>query len=167
MSNQSFAELLGSVLDAHDVSPGAAARALKTMGLKIDRGTLIRWRNGENTPSLDKREVISRLPRAIGMSPADEAEFIRAAGEALGFEVRPRRARPRPATAIPQRIHFGADVLPPFAGRETELALLLALTQDGQSALITGLGGVGKTRLAPAASRCWSSAPCARRHARR
>ena len=130
------------------MSPGEAARGLRARGLKIDRGTLNRWRNGENTPSVDKLEVLRYLPDALGMSPAEKGEFLRAAGRALGFSVIAERLRPAPLTTLAQRIHFGAEVLPPFAGRQTELARLQELVRDQQSVLITGLGGMGKTRLA-------------------
>ncbi|HRN68529.1 MAG TPA: AAA family ATPase [Promineifilum sp.] len=144
-----FSDLLSDALDARGVSPGEAARALKGMGLKIDRGTLTRWRNGETTPSLDKLDVVRRLPDALGMTSAERAAFLREAGRLLDFAlVRERRPRPVAAVVLPQRIHFGADVLPPFAGRVAELALLQECVRDGRSVLITGLGGVGKTRLA-------------------
>jgi len=144
-----FSDLLSDALDARGVSPGEAARALKGMGLKIDRGTLTRWRNGETTPSLDKLDVIRRLPDALGMTSAERAAFLREAGRLLDFAlVRERRPRPVAAVALAQRIHFGADVLPPFAGRAAELALLQECVRAGRSVLITGLGGVGKTRLA-------------------
>lgn len=130
------------------MSAGEVAHKLRGEGFKIDRGTLIRWMKAQNTPSLSKRHVIGRLPRAIGMSPVEETEFIRDAGEALGFEIRPRRSPGRPAVAVAQRIHFGADSLPPFAGRAKELAELQRLVINRRSVLITGLAGVGKTRLA-------------------
>ena len=75
-----FADLLSDALDARGMSPGEAARALKAMGLKIDRGTLTRWRNGETAPSLDKLDVIRRLPDALGMTSAERAAFLRDAG---------------------------------------------------------------------------------------
>jgi len=148
MTSRSFAEILSESLDAHGLSPGQAADNLRRDGYKIDRGTLTRWRNGQSIPSLNKRDVIKGLPQAIGMSPAEAAEFTRLAGAVLGFEAWPRRSRPRPAAAIPQRIHFGAEMLPPFAGRANELAELQRLVIGRRSVLITGLAGVGKTRLA-------------------
>ncbi len=144
-----FSELLSDALDARGVSPGEVARALKGMGLKIDRGTLTRWRNGETTPSLDKLDAVRRLPDALGMSSAERATFLHDAGRLLGFAlVRERRSPPSAAEALPQRIHFGADDLPPFAGRVAELALLQSRVRAGQPVLITGMGGMGKTRLA-------------------
>src|SRR5690606_17668949 len=143
-----FAEILSDALDSRGLSPGNAARSLRSDGFQIDRGTLTRWRNDQSTPSITKREVIGRLPRAIGMTPAEEAEFLRATGEALGFDVRPLRSHSRSTVPIPQRIHYGVEVLPPFAGRERELAELQRVVISRRSALITGLAGVGKTRLA-------------------
>lgn len=149
IDHHTFYDLLSDALDEHGMSPGEVARALKGMGLKIDRGTLTRWRNGETTPSADKIEVVRRLPDALGMSLAKRSEFLRDAGRLLDFAlVREQHSPPPAAVALPQRIHFGADVLPPFAGREVELAILQQRVRSGQSVLITGLGGVGKTRLA-------------------
>lgn len=148
MNSHTFAELLTHTLDTHGMSPGEAARALKALGVKIDRGTLTRWRNGETVPSIDKLEAIRRLPDVLGMSSAERAAFLQAAGQALDFAVMRERPRPGSAIVLAQRIHFGAEVLPPFAGREAELALLQKRVRNRQSVLITGMGGVGKTRLA-------------------
>lgn len=149
MTSKTFAEILSDALDAHGVSPGRAAQNLRRDGYHINRGTLDRWRKGAHNPDITRmRDVITRLPRALGMTPAEEAEFIRAAGEAIGLDLRPSRGRPRSATVIPQRIHFGADMLPPFAGRDRELAALQRQVIAKRSVLITGPAGVGKTRLA-------------------
>jgi tetratricopeptide (TPR) repeat protein len=146
MTRESFAEILSGAMDALGVTPGEAAAALHRMGLKINRSTLNRWAKGEVTPSLAKIEVVRHLPDAIGLSPAEKENFLRAAGQALGFPlVEEPRAQP---VVLPHRLHFGADDLPPFAGREVELAELQRLVLRRQSVLITGLGGMGKTRLA-------------------
>lgn len=146
MTNDSFAQLFSDALDVRGVSPGEAARELDRMGLKIHRGTLSRWRNGETVPGTDKINVLRALPDALGMSPAEKATFLRAAGATLGFPL--IRAGRSVAPAIPQRIHFGAGDLPPFAGRAAEMAELRRLVLNRRPVLITGLGGVGKTRLA-------------------
>lgn len=148
MTKGTFAELFSDTLDRRGMSPGEAAAELARLGLKVHRGTLTRWRNGETEPSVAKLAVLRALPDAIGLSADEKAEFQRAAGAALGFPIAPERRRAAEPAAIPQRIHFGADDLPPFAGRAAELAGLQRLVLARRSVLITGLGGVGKTRLA-------------------
>ena len=148
MRSSSFAEILSDTLDAHGMSPGEAARALKGLGVKIDRGTITRWRNGDTVPSVDKLEAIRRLPDVLGLSSAERDAFLQAASQALDFAITRERPRPGSPVALAQRIHFGADPLPPFAGREAELDLLQKRVRNLQSVLITGLGGIGKTRLA-------------------
>ncbi len=143
-----FAELFSAALDAHAMSPGEAARLLRARGLTIDRGTLNRWRNGETTPRVDKLDVVRALPDALGMMPGEKAAFLRDAGRALGLSLVAERPRPAPLSPVAQRVHYGADVLLPFAGREKELARLRQLVVGHTSVLITGMAGVGKTRLA-------------------
>ncbi len=143
-----FADLLSDALDSRGMSSGEAARELRRFGLKIDRGTLIRWRNGENMPSVAKRTVLRQIPRVVGLSPAEETAFLAAASRALGFDIDPDRGRRGPARTIPQRLHFGDESLSPFAGREMELAELERLVLRRRSVIITGMGGAGKTRLA-------------------
>lgn len=146
MTRKPFAQLLSDALDARGVTPGEAAASLRRIGVTVHRGTLIRWRNGETTPSADKLAAVRRLPDAIGLAPAEKETFLRAAGRALGITlVEEQRAEP---VILPQRLHYGADDRPPFAGRAAELAELQRLVGRRRSVLITGLGGMGKTRLA-------------------
>jgi len=93
-------------------------------------------------------EVVRSLPEAIGLSGVEKEAFLRAAGRALGIATSEMYPREKWTPIFPQRIHFGADALPPFAGRQKELSLLHRLVRNRQSVLISGLGGVGKTRLA-------------------
>ncbi len=153
MTANSFAELLADALNARGMTPGDVARSLKAAGFKIDRGTIRRWLISEHAPGHDSLEMVRRLPRIIGLSPADEAAFLRTADKLLGFDADRFVPYIREPVAIPQRIHFGADELPPFAGRAAELAELRRLILNKQPVLITGLGGVGKTRLAQEALR--------------
>ena len=148
MTNLTFAELLSDALDRRGISPGEAAAELARRGVKIHRGTLARWRSGESVPSVDKLDALRRLPDAIGLSTTEKAEFLRAAGAALGFPLGREGRQTVEITAIPQRIHFGAEDLPPFAGREAELAELKRLVLQRRPVMITGLAGIGKTRLA-------------------
>lgn len=147
MSSRTFAEILAEAADAHGASMGQLANRLRRLGVVVHRGTLTRWLNGDNCPSFEKLEVLQHLPEAIGLSPDERDEFYRAVSRAVGFSVggQPRAGQ---TTALPQRLHFGADDLPPFAGRAAELAELQRHILNRQSVVITGLGGVGKTRLA-------------------
>ncbi len=148
MTTASFAELLNDALNARGVTPGEVARALKAMGFKINRGTIRRWLRDEHAPGHDSLEIVRRLPQVIGLSPVDEATFLRSAGELLGLDAQRFAAYAGETVPIPQRIHFGADDLPPFAGRAAELTELRRALGSGHSVLITGMGGMGKTRLA-------------------
>lgn len=148
MTNLTFAELLSNALDRRGFSPGEAAAELARRGVKVHRGTLARWRNGDTVPSVDKLAVLRHLPDAIGLTAAEKAEFLRVAGTALGFSLGREVHQPVEMAAIPQRIHFGAGDLPPFAGREAELAELQRLVLQRRPVMITGLAGIGKTRLA-------------------
>lgn len=148
MTSTSFAQLLNDAINVRGVTPGEVSRALKAMGFKIDRGTIRRWLRDEHAPGHDSLEIVRRLPQVIGLSPVDEATFLRSAGELLGLDAQRFAAYAHETAPIPQRIHFGADDLPPFAGRAAELAELRRSIGSGQSVLITGMGGMGKTRLA-------------------
>ncbi len=148
MIGESFAELLSDVLAHRGVTPGEVAAALRRRGLKVHRGTIIRWCNGDTRPSMAKLPIVKRLPEVLGLSTTERQVFLLAAGRALDFSLTPEAEHRDAATALAQRIHFGADVLPPFAGRENELARLQKVIRARQSVLITGLGGIGKTRLA-------------------
>lgn len=142
MSDRSFAELLAAALDDAGVSRSRAAELLS-----INRSTLHRWLAG-GRPLPSQRHALARLPAQLGMSPSAEARFLSEVAEALGFALR------RPAPGAPSqpvlhhRLHFGSDHLPPFAGRAAELAELRRFVLGRRSVVITGLGGVGKTRLA-------------------
>ena len=151
MATKTFAEILSEAMDARGWTPGELAAKLKQRGSKIDRGTIRRWQNGEHHPDIKKQKVLRDIPNALGMSPAEKASFLEAASQALDFPITPvtqDRSGYSATAVIPQRFHFGADSLPPFAGRSKELAELEDSIRKNQSVVITGLGGIGKTRLA-------------------
>ncbi len=148
MTARLFAEILDCALNSCGYSCSLAARALVREGCKVDRATLFRWATNQSKPSLAKRREILCLPRALGMSPEETRHFLADSAAALGFSLIDSAAPAPDATPFPQRHHFGADYLPPFAGRAAELAALLALVRQGQSVAIIGMAGVGKTRLA-------------------
>ncbi len=141
MSEPAFAEILNEALLAHAVSPGQAARLLG-----IHRSNVYRWLEGV-TPSPRHLARLADLPRLLGMSPAEKARYLNDLAAALGYDVPMLPAGP-PPSPIPHRRHLGADDLPPFAGRAAELAALQRIVLRRESVLISGAGGMGKTRLA-------------------
>lgn len=148
MSTPTFAELFSAALDDHGLTVGEVQRALARRGLRVDRTTPYRWRNGASVPSVKMVEVLRYLPRVMGLSAVEEANFLEAAGRALGFEVRRARPRAKAAINLHQRFHYGSHDLPPFAGRAKTLAEVNDWVQGSQPVVITGMGGVGKTRFA-------------------
>lgn len=148
MARKTFAEILSEAVESHGCSLGQIAANLKQRGFKTNRSTLKRWCDGENRPGLKNREVLRCLPDAIGLFSDEKADFLKASSQALGFPLTPNKPGTSKSAVIPQRIHFGADSLPPFAGRRGELTRLQAFVLKNQSVVITGLGGIGKTRLA-------------------
>ena len=141
MTALSFADLLAAALDTGGISQSRAAELLG-----VDRVTLYRWLNGAQ-PLPRHRHALARLPVAVGLSTAETERFLSGVAAVLGYDLREHGALALPP-AFPHRRHLGADDLPPFAGRETELAELQRAVGDGRSVLITGMGGMGKTRLA-------------------
>jgi predicted ATPase len=88
------------------------------------------------------RETVALLIKALSLPPAVAAEFEAAAA-------RPQRPRARTdrgdggalATNLPsQRTSL--------VGRETEIADIIDILQDGRLVTVTGAGGIGKTRIA-------------------
>ena len=142
MSHLSFADLLATALDKGGITQSRAAELLG-----VDRVTVYRWLNGVR-PLPKHRHALAHLPAAAGMSAADEARFLADVAAALGYDLRGHAPHPPAAPTLPHRRHLGADDLPPFAGRAVELAELQRCVLRRESVLISGAGGVGKTRLA-------------------
>jgi predicted ATPase/transcriptional regulator with XRE-family HTH domain len=93
------------------------------------------------------RETAARLAVGLGLAGEERARFEAAA----------RRRRPRPGQ--PARGGWKPGAAPPvpptrLIGRERELAAIVGRLRDPQMRLLTltGMGGIGKTRLAVAAS---------------
>ena len=146
MLQRSFAEVFSAAIELHDCSLGQLAAWLTSHGLPIHRATLGRWRDGTTRPGNDHLGVLQRLPEAMGLSSEEAAQFHRAVGQLLNvpFGV----ANPHTSSPLAFRRHLGADDLPPFAGRANELAELQRCVLRRESVLISGAGGLGKTRLA-------------------
>ncbi len=149
MIGRSFSQTFLAVVEARDVSLGQLATWLTDHDCPIHRGTLGRWRDGDNLPDVSHLPVLQLLPDALGLTAAEADAFLRDVSATLGFRVpRAPSGQPPDAPTLPHRLHFGADHLPPFAGRAAELATLQQLVKARRSVLITGMGGIGKTRLA-------------------
>ena len=141
MNEPAFADVLTEALNVRGVSAGEAARLLA-----VNRSTVYRWLEGV-TPSPRHLARLADLPHLLGMSPAEKTRFLSKVAAALGYDVPSPSTAPLPSP-IPHRRHLGADDLPPFAGRDAELAELQRCVLRRESVLISGAGGVGKTRLA-------------------
>lgn len=149
MIGRSFSQTFLAVVETRDVSLGQLATWLTDHDCPIHRGTLGRWRDGDNLPDVSHLPVLQLLPDALGLTAAEADAFLRDVSATLGFRVpRASSGQPSDAPTLPHRLHFGADHLPPFAGRAAELATLQQLVKARRSVLITGMGGIGKTRLA-------------------
>ncbi|MBW7915117.1 MAG: hypothetical protein H3C53_00310 [Trueperaceae bacterium] len=87
---------------------------------------------------------LERLAALLAATGSPRLAALRREAEALGVTLRDPAPRPRRAT-----VHDLPDDLTPFVGREAELAALADLLGAGARLVtITGLGGIGKTRLA-------------------
>jgi predicted ATPase len=102
--------------------------------------------------------VLDRLFRVLLTCGSPAARRVRAEAQRLGIELSPRipEIRPRPDRAPPVTPR-SRDNLPaitaPFVGREAQLVELEALLDTVRLVTITGLGGIGKSRLSLALAR--------------
>ena len=93
------------------------------------------------------RDTAARLAVALGLAGDERTRFEAVARGRRGRPAEPAQAAWKPAAAPPVP-------LTRLIGREQELAAILARLRDPQARLLTltGMGGIGKTRLALAAS---------------
>lgn len=142
MTDRSFAEILAAALEGAGVSKSRAA-----VLLSVDRSTVYRWLAGDR-PMSSQLDSLARLPALLGMSSAKKQRFLAEVSAALRLNLRGHMLTTSSSTPLlPHRLHIGVDDLPPFAGRSIELATLQKLVLSRKSVLITGMGGIGKTRL--------------------
>jgi predicted ATPase/Tfp pilus assembly protein PilF len=106
--------------------------------------------SGERRPS---KQLAALLGQALDLSNNEQRDFIRAARGELSFDrLRATRSKPQTRDSGSQSIYPSEYPLPPtpLLGRDAELDAIERLFQSSQCRLLTltGLGGIGKTRLA-------------------
>lgn len=143
------AELLAGLAAAADVHPLDERLAGQLM--------LAQYRSGRQADALDTyQRVRHRLVEELGADPSPplrqmhrrilDGDPDRTGGRAPAFDARPRSNLPRRASS--------------FVGREQEVRRVAAAVRAGPLVTLTGVGGVGKSRLAvEAASRAPSDFP--------
>ncbi|BBY91107.1 SARP family transcriptional regulator [Mycobacterium gallinarum] len=135
------AELLGELtlaLQAHPLDERLAGQLM-----------LAQYRSGRQAAALETyRQMRDRLVDELGVDPSPPLQAVHQ--QILGGG-----APPPPAfeTAAPQRVETRALAGLPrrvttFVGRENDVAKVIAALRDGPLVTLTGVGGVGKTRLA-------------------
>ena len=147
---RSFATILTEACKAHHISLSEVAKRLDALGVGVDKGTLSRWRSGKSLPGTKNIETLRRLPRALGMTTLQTQQFHHESSLALGYRIAPEGPVSQPSR-LAHRQHLSGPSGSSLSGRSRELARLEKWLGDRQPVIITGMGGVGKTRLAQAA----------------
>jgi non-specific serine/threonine protein kinase len=133
MADSSFAELLRR----HRLSRGLTQAELAERAGLSERAISDLERGLKQAP---RASTVRRLVRGLGLPQPEAAAFVRAS--------QPVRDSTSGVASACER-HNLPDRLTSFVGREREIAELLGLLRSGTRIVtLTGLGGVGKTRLA-------------------
>lgn len=104
---------------------------------------LAQYRNGRQADALDTyRRMRERLVEELGVDPGPALrEVHQTILDGVPAEVAPRPVHTRPHAGLPRRATT-------FIGREPEVAATGKALREGPLVTLTGVGGVGKTRLA-------------------
>jgi transcriptional regulator with XRE-family HTH domain len=140
----------GALLRRHRLAAGLTQEALAERAGLSARG-LQDLEKGARRPLA---ATVRRLAGALSLSPEEGAAFAAAAPRATR---RPRGGEDgsSPATAVPGSLRPPALPAPltSFVGREREVAGVRRLLAASRLVTLTGVGGIGKTRLALAVAR--------------
>jgi len=147
-SKNNFAEIFSQTIDRQRISVSQISQNLGLAGYQVNKSTLTRWRLNKSLPSLNKMDILRHLPAALSLKPAEAEQFLDEISRALGFKISPPQAAEPPVQLIQFRKNLGYEANNPFTGRQKELLGLSQILLQKKSIAITGMGGVGKTRLA-------------------
>lgn len=104
--------------------------------------------------SLDDPRLVARLHTLLTLTNNPRADTVWHEAEELGMSLPPQPTEPARQATPKETRHNLAQIMAPFVGRDEELRDLRRLLDDSARMLvITGLGGMGKTRLALALAR--------------
>ncbi|MFC7496359.1 MULTISPECIES: BTAD domain-containing putative transcriptional regulator [unclassified Nocardioides] len=112
------------------------------------------YRSGRQSDALGEYDEVRRLlADELGLDPGPQLQQLhqRVLQQDGGLMVEPAAPTPTPAPPVPAGLR--SDVVPPsnpLLGRDREIAYVRSLLEESTQRLVTltGLGGVGKTRLA-------------------
>lgn len=109
---------------------------------------LAQYRGGRQADALDTyRQMRQRLAEELGVDPSPSLDQVHQ--QILSGESQPSSGPPTPHLAVPDRAH--AALLrraTSFVGHKHEVAGVIEALGEGPLVTLTGVGGVGKTRLA-------------------
>ena len=165
------AERLAVTLDRNDAALGAGrhgdlvvevASALRAHPLDerlAGQLMLAQFRSGRQADALDTYQQMRRRLRdelgadpGAGLREVHERILAGDAGPVAGAEVAPAAPRPGPPSPPPPAPATPVGNLPrrvtSFVGREADVARVVATLREGPLVTLTGVGGVGKSRLA-------------------
>ncbi|MDQ2636703.1 MAG: winged helix-turn-helix domain-containing protein [Actinomycetota bacterium] len=125
---------LTAALDQHPVDERMAGQLM-----------LAQYRSGRQADALETyRAMRERLVEQLGVDPGPSLQAVHQQildGEPVRIATLPPPAAVAPSPRLPRRAST-------FVGRQSEVARVSTAIHDGPSVTLTGVGGVGKTRLA-------------------